>query len=629
MKHVLILMSFVAIGLSAGATSINCGTSGSTTNCVSGDLPASNVVNINSAANNPSSSVVINSPSGRTVDVSSLVNSKPLQTNFFISNAGTPVNVNVDLSSKWDPNADTNGLSSAGSAASTLIVADMIDALNLNIKGYAGKNGKNANELCADKIMAGEYGQTIKDQFMSRCNDGTTGSPCATAKVRTACDSLDLNNINAVSGEVAGACPTGFNYLSTEDNNQNPQVSVTKVVPRTLRKCERPSYTTTARVCKWRTLECTYKFRGMNVDVDGFGIRYLEGYSNPASVVSVTGIPGHQGGSVCLSYNTSACIFYNVHLGVNSPLGTYTIRVKDSDINSTSAPRCPRPLMVENNQGTWFEGYPKSACQNGACSIFGPSGSATWGITIVDQPADPFTGLFLPASLAGSGTRTINSNENCLGAPYELDAGLVPGQVVNADVGYVEPYESCPSSNTSGIPSYGNLGLVSNHNLTSIFIGLNGQEINPLDTTAVTNCTKADCQGISTVYTSSNRIKESISLGAGERGSYGGTATVFAYDITGSQNVSFANGSNGNNGLDNLTVNPVIKNCSVTSGNGTDTPQVQFHQTFWKLFTFTPSGVSYNDSYPQRSQTDAISIFKKISPGVQDLIKQSTCTTCP
>lgn len=636
MKTILTLTSLL-LGFSAYATTINCGTNSSVTSCTSNDVPSSNIVNLNSSGAQPQSAVVINSPQDSSVELATSPNSVSLSTRLFLSNSGTALNLNLGLNSKWDTAQSMNGLSSASNASSVLVLADVIGNLSIDVSGYTGKQGKSSAELCAERILAGEYGETQKNAFIGRCSDGSTANPCSQAKIRKICDAQDIQTLNDHSGAVAGACPTGFTYMSNVDDNPNPALSVTKLNPKPLRKCVRRSYQTTARTCRWREFTCQYNFATQVNDFTAFAFKYPSGWTNPSAIISVTGQAFYHP-HLCLAYDSGSCTLTGINYGTNTPLANFTIRMKEMNFDNATTPTCPTPVITEGYRGTNYSGI--MAPWFGG-TMAGPQLLTSLTNSVNDGQAPPEAGCFLclptynnvrpPAatSLATFQTRSIDASEQCLGSPYETDQGVSSGPIIPADVGYVEKEDSCPASADPTRPGYTDEGIVTDHNLTSPFTGLKGGLIDPQISTTIPDCTRTACLNVNTTYSSSNAVKEVLTLGSGERGSYGGKATLFVYDIIGTQNFNYSNGANGPNGVDNLTVNSVIKNCSAISANGSPSPQAAFHQTFWKPFSFVPSSTSYNNTFPVRTQSEAISVFKKVSPGVQDLIKKSTCSNCP
>jgi hypothetical protein len=53
-------------------------------------------------------------------------------------------------------------------SADFVLVGDVFDDVNLTIDGYEGVSGKSASEICAEKVLASEYGEFYKNQFLSR-----------------------------------------------------------------------------------------------------------------------------------------------------------------------------------------------------------------------------------------------------------------------------------------------------------------------------------------------------------------------------------------------------------------------------------------------------------------------------
>lgn len=87
-------------------------------------------------------------------------------------------NVSIDLSSKIKSEPSAN----------SVIIADSIRNLNVNVDGYSGVVGDNSSVICAKNIMDGNYGSQIRNAFLARRGANPTLSG-------THCDSIDLNSI--------------------------------------------------------------------------------------------------------------------------------------------------------------------------------------------------------------------------------------------------------------------------------------------------------------------------------------------------------------------------------------------------------------------------------------------------
>lgn len=625
------------------AASINCATSGTATTCTSSDVPGGNIVPVASTTPTPVSNVVVNNPTGGTVDLVTFENTKPLKTNLFISNSGTAVNINSDVSGKWDQNYPTNGLTHSPDASPLLIVADKIGNISLNISGYVGKNGKSSAEICAAKIIAGDYGTVQKDVFESRCNDTTTGSPCAPAKIRTACDALDVNNLNASSGTPTGLCAAGFAHQLGDDNNANPIQQLTKIVPKTLRKCQRPSFNATVRTCASREFKCRYDVRSNRADSRQLQITAITPSGGTAisridTIASITGGAAYVG--AVFPHGVAGGSSY--HDGTQWRITESLIVSFDVVFKQTSRFDSANNLVCPSVS---FFGWDVHGSRYGAnyTAAIPPANTDLAYAGLVDISA--WSGLRDPygQSTTGSGhfdyymkgikvqilndlRRDIPDTSGCLSTEVDLGTSAT-GQLQPIDTQFINEAQACPGPNGT-TPGYGNAGLFTDHNLTTPYTNILGTATNPLQVDDIT-CTMSSCPGALVVSSTETKTQTPLVLGSGEKGSNGSKAVIFTYDVTGTENYSFSHGLNGANGLDNITVPSVTKTCFANSGNGTANPQTIFHQIFWKLFTFSPSATSYNNGFAPRAQDDAVIIMKKISPGIRDLVKEETCPTCP
>lgn len=76
-----------------------------------------------------------------------------------LNNGGYPGNnLTINLSSSV----------SGRSSGNVMVFADNIDAFNISLNGYSGKAGKDASELCATKVLGGQYGEATKSRFLAR-----------------------------------------------------------------------------------------------------------------------------------------------------------------------------------------------------------------------------------------------------------------------------------------------------------------------------------------------------------------------------------------------------------------------------------------------------------------------------
>lgn len=123
---------------------------------------------------------------------------QPHSLRLYLKNGATPRNLELDLSSQ---NASYN-------AGNTIIIGDMFNKLSLKLNGYNGARGKDASQICAEKVQAGTYGDNVKTFFNQRRAADPALNPGR-------CDRIDLSYLQSYNftcddptyHEVAGTNP--------------------------------------------------------------------------------------------------------------------------------------------------------------------------------------------------------------------------------------------------------------------------------------------------------------------------------------------------------------------------------------------------------------------------------------
>lgn len=144
------------------------------------------------------------------------------------------------------------------------------------------------------------------------------------------------------------------------------------------------------------------------------------------------------------------------------------------------------------------------------------------------------------------------------------------------------------------------------------------------------DCMYGNCPGVTDTYTFSQDSSVNFTIEPGETGSFGGRADIFAYDIS-STNLSFANGSNGSNGFVDIAVPSIPKYCAKVvdarglNSNANDVtqpklPLVNFHKSIFSPMSYTLPTTIPGTAFPQRTQDQAIGIFKKVDSSVRQFI---------
>lgn len=99
-----------------------------------------------------------------------------------VENGGTPRNLLLNLSST----------KSTANGGSTLIIGDLFNNLEIKLDGYSGKRGRDASQICADRIKAGQYGTDAKNFFDQRRAADPALNP-------SRCDRIDLSYLQSFS----------------------------------------------------------------------------------------------------------------------------------------------------------------------------------------------------------------------------------------------------------------------------------------------------------------------------------------------------------------------------------------------------------------------------------------------
>lgn len=110
------------------------------------------------------------------INVSVPQNQNPRSLRIHMTNGENLKDLTVNLSSNKE----------GANAADTYIIGDLFRNLTVRLNGFNGTKGKDASEICASNILAGEYGSDIKNFFEQR-RAADPGVPA------NKCDRVDLN----------------------------------------------------------------------------------------------------------------------------------------------------------------------------------------------------------------------------------------------------------------------------------------------------------------------------------------------------------------------------------------------------------------------------------------------------
>lgn len=610
------------IGLSlidANASSINltCSSSlvsGSTSSSCSGsDSAITSTSNTGSTGSSPQSYVTINNNSNHDLDIATSTNTKPVNLNLFVTSGGTPSKITVDFSGKYNDQISTNGLTQSPNSSSLFLVGELVSDLNVNLSGYAGSNGYKASEICANKILAGDFGTTILNQFKNRCNDGSTANPCASAKIRTLCDSQDLSDINTYmnSNESSMYCPTGYTYMSGQDAATSPNVPITVVSPISMRKCVAGSWTEPLRLCH----RSGTKYR-LTFYANDYNYKAITSLTNTWSDTYV-----EETGSFCDS-TTGGC-------GLASPgsFGYYLNRFTSGKFQSVTFESYSTPSWVVKE----YQLASNTVQQN--CS--GVNGVGTDNCASWKDPGGPW--YYSTLSEVAAVDYSVYRTGSCQSG--ESDLGTTTSHGNSSYYHAEQTYWRSSGNSCSGIPrtsgtfgsqqpAYSDYGIFTGHGLTSSSDSLNYDGINPISSSVDPVCNDASCPSGTTSLTTATNSRFALTTGDAQAGSYGGTITALVYKITGTETYTYANGSNGVNGTNDLTVPSYLKKC-YNKQDSRAVPNVAFYYNTYSIFNFSLSQKTFTNNFPARTQGEAVQVYKKLDPSFLDLVKESTCPSCP
>lgn len=139
------------------------------------------------------------------ITVSVPTNQTPRSIRLNVKNGSTPRNLLLDLSSA----------KASANAGSTVIIGDMFNTLQVRLNGYNGVRGRDASQICAQRLLAGQYGLDAKNFFEQRRAADPALNPGR-------CDRIDLSYLQS------------FNFTCDDPTYQeltgtNPVVEVTRL----------------------------------------------------------------------------------------------------------------------------------------------------------------------------------------------------------------------------------------------------------------------------------------------------------------------------------------------------------------------------------------------------------------
>jgi hypothetical protein len=143
------------------------------------------------------------------------------------------------------------------------------------------------------------------------------------------------------------------------------------------------------------------------------------------------------------------------------------------------------------------------------------------------------------------------------------------------------------------------------------------------------SCTTSSCGKANLKKSFDTKYGASLAREPGQSGSYGGHVNLFVYDIV-SAAISYANGSNGEIGANDLMQTSTTKYCSKILDNNTtglsalsperNVPAIGLHAvTFYPFMIQEPTGLP-SVSFPPRSDLEAVGMYKKMDSTTRDFI---------
>ena len=115
-------------------------------------------------------------PNNENITVTVPTNQTPRSVRLNVKNGANPRNLLLDLSSQR----------STANAGSTLVIGDMFNNLEIRMNGYNGRRGKDASQICAERVKDSRYGDDARIFFEQRRASDPSLNP-------NRCDRIDLS----------------------------------------------------------------------------------------------------------------------------------------------------------------------------------------------------------------------------------------------------------------------------------------------------------------------------------------------------------------------------------------------------------------------------------------------------
>ncbi|MEK2647422.1 hypothetical protein [Bdellovibrio sp. BCCA] len=606
-----------------------------------------------------------------TLDVLTEANTPTSIVNVYLDNKntlGSAVNVNLDLSAKFNKAASYAPVSSQD-ASNALVVTSFLGNITADVSGYEGLAGKNSSMICADRIMAGDYGVDVKTAFEAR-------RQADSALSLSVCDATD---VASVTNAKAPVCSIGT-YDNSKNGQSSPIFTVKKAVKK--RKCERDVAVGYQCYLQTYNYECGFwggLMTGIQTTPKAFSYTMTGLITNNAGTVSFSWRSNIYPSSPSSHPRFSSATrpnFYEVCSGssVATPMGTGAYGEPIS-VCSGSAAKIHSATLA--NQGSLWPVYD----YNTGSDIRGSYPAKTGNVRFFESLQGPFSGYFgsfksfkskqsrpthyevaLQCQSNGPWSEgyTIFGSGNVeysggwisgTGAPFRVgDAEL---QII--DTGSIS--KTC-SAWKAERPAYDNYEIaqsvlktqkevtwVDDAVTTTCPAGTNDMGLsddwsnNPADYQNPANQVSIDCAygtncgaGVQTSFTSTEQRGEILRPDAGETGSMGGRVDALVYSFTGVQTGSVTNGSNGTNGAIDINAVSSPKFCADiknTTAEQIKVPILNIEKVMYFPWDLRPVSYSESKTFPTRNQTDYFKIYTGITEPFRDYLKRVNCPTCP
>lgn len=480
-------------------------------------------------------------------------------------------NINIDLSSKLDSIDKKIYDSSNG-----LIVGSFINSVSLNTSGYIGAKGKSSSDICYEKIMDGSYdtavgsGTEIKDNFTSR---RSTDPSLPAAK----CDSVDIDFIKTKisSAGTSAMCSPGYTVDPLASS------SSTFSLRRISKKRACINNPTVGRICKFKkhVFQCGFGLGsqyGMNVtQINGDGVYptiywavkrvyapYFVARAYPSGGTDIAGLNTYLD-----NYQSYSChneCYANTKIDgwvdnmIIQTLGEryYEERHYDGDCSSESCTvdqfrRSSLYLRAQNYCAQWDIGFgtgcygnSQGECVKGANWVSGWPGTRANGFYLGLQTIDDISSSS-SESCEELGVRKGYSPSH---SAYDM------GPAISAETTWIPEANTCADGFTNA-GTYNDFSTCTDGDTAALCDG-GGDEDSTL-------CSSSSCEGAKMISNNRSYAPITSPLGEGEKGSRHGSISVFIFQMKGTATSTAYQGSDGDNGSEDLNIVGEKKVCKM------------------------------------------------------------------